>query len=518
MKIIQRVLCFGFLGMVSIVAQAQGAGAAPGDVPTFHATSSLVFLDVTVVDKGGTPVVKGLTKEDFTIIEDGKPQQIFSFEGPAEHVLAKDAEANPQGKAPNAILVLDELNCRFEQMAYLRYMAARYLSAQGRLLGSPTELMVLGNNSLELVQGYTRDREELEEALEKLPGAIPYKLQSSQFQTERFAQTLEALEQLAVQNRGQPGRKNIIWLGVGAPGFNPGLLESDSREKVAQFLHRTTNMLVNSRMSLFVIHPGQETTGPVFAVGMDPLSAESDLGDGDPFASDVSFGRLVNETGGRIVFNRNDVDMQMGHVIDLGSRYYTLTYQPPDGREDGRFRSVRVTLRNPKLKALTKAGYYSPDGKVFTDPSQELYVNLATAAIASIPYSGLTVTVQKVVRHSGSRSVAFTALVKGGELKWEPMGDGRFQTKVVFAAASVSGSQGLLASILKRGQYTAETDSPQKWGNRKLAIPMRVSLPRGTDHVRVMVEVDPDARVGTADIGKAELKAAPEEAEMPAGK
>ena len=47
---------------------------------TLRVTSNLVFLDVTVVDRKGQPVVSGLTKDDFTITENGMPQRIFSFD------------------------------------------------------------------------------------------------------------------------------------------------------------------------------------------------------------------------------------------------------------------------------------------------------------------------------------------------------------------------------------------------------------------------------------------------------
>lgn len=49
---------------------------------TLRVTSNLVFLDVTVVDRKGQPVVSGLTKDDFTIMENGKPQRVFSFDAP----------------------------------------------------------------------------------------------------------------------------------------------------------------------------------------------------------------------------------------------------------------------------------------------------------------------------------------------------------------------------------------------------------------------------------------------------
>src|SRR5215469_3796736 len=79
---------------------AQGQQTTP-TTPTIKVTSALVFLDVTVLDKKGHPVVSGLTKDDFTITEDKTPQTIFSFEAPDAHMIGAGAgDENSNGKAP----------------------------------------------------------------------------------------------------------------------------------------------------------------------------------------------------------------------------------------------------------------------------------------------------------------------------------------------------------------------------------------------------------------------------------
>src|SRR5262245_36101980 len=52
--------------------------AAPGTV-TFKANSNLVIVNVSAKDKGGLGV-EGLKAEDFTVLEDGKPQKVSVFE------------------------------------------------------------------------------------------------------------------------------------------------------------------------------------------------------------------------------------------------------------------------------------------------------------------------------------------------------------------------------------------------------------------------------------------------------
>jgi len=123
-----RLVCLGvvLVGLVAACAvRAQAPQSSPS--PTIKVTSTLVFLDVTVLDKNGHPVVSGLAKDDFTITEDNTPQTIFSFEAPEVHAADTSTEdENPNGKAPATILVLDLLNSRFEDFAYIRQQAQGY--------------------------------------------------------------------------------------------------------------------------------------------------------------------------------------------------------------------------------------------------------------------------------------------------------------------------------------------------------------------------------------------------------
>src|SRR6185436_14511701 len=52
--------------------------APQGPLPTFRTGVDVVQLDVTVLDKDRHPV-RGLTADDFTILDKGRPQQIVAF-------------------------------------------------------------------------------------------------------------------------------------------------------------------------------------------------------------------------------------------------------------------------------------------------------------------------------------------------------------------------------------------------------------------------------------------------------
>ena len=370
MKVSLWVVCaLVLLGVISI-HRVRAQEQQPSGTPTIKVTSALVFLDVTVLDKKGHPIVSGLTKDDFTITEDKEPQTIVSFEAPEVHVGRADPEdANPSGKAPATILVMDQLNSRWEDFAYIREEVERFLKAQPQRLPSPTELLVVGNESLEMLKSFTQSKEDLLEALKHFPSALPYKI-NPVFGGERFGESLDALQQIALQNKGVPGRKNIVWVGHGSPNLYLESLVFPEKllGELKQYVHSTTNMLVDARISLFVIYPGLPVRGNVMS--FSAAQAGIDIGD-DPFAGDVNFGIFANETGGKLFYNRNYVDTEIKESEQMGAQYYTLTYQPREVDPDGRFRRVRVTLRDVNLRAVTKAGYYAPDAHAPIDPRQQ---------------------------------------------------------------------------------------------------------------------------------------------------
>ncbi len=508
-----ELLCATAIAGLLVVPGAQGLGQqAPSEAPTLRVTSRLVFLDVTVLDKKGRPVVTGLTKDDFTITDDKKPQRIFSFEAPETHVDANAVGDNPAGKAPVTIFVLDLLNSNFEDFAYIRFMVHRYLAGQPKQLNSPAELMVLGNKSLEMVQGYTRSKADLLYALDHVPAALPYKMMSPSFYAERFVQSIDALQQIALQNSGLPGRKNIVWVGHGGPSIYTVNLPGSTVEKLNGYVHDTTNLLVDARASLFVIYPGLKLNGA--SATMSELAAGVDIGDdGDPFAGDINFGVFVNETGGNLFYNRNDIDHEIKRSEELGSEYYTLTYQPQEGDSNGKFRRIRVTLRNPDLRVVTKAGYFSLDRSVPVDPRQQAMVKIAGAVRSTIPFDSLSLSLEGLVRHPDSGTASFTVVLKPLNLDWQAADNGRSSVKLMLAAASLTGRRDILASKVEDLTASADNQDAARLAKTMTRLPVTIRVPRKTQSVRVVIQTSETGRIGAVELDRKTLDAAPE---MPA--
>jgi VWFA-related protein len=145
--------------VTAVVTQAVGYSQDNAAMPTqtLKVTTRIVVLDVVVTDKKGNLVPRELTRDDFTVREDGQQQVIRSFEPPSEHhmpvsdkaVVNSAADLTKIGDVSVTVLVLDELNSRFEDMSFSRQMMVKHLGAQPAVLKEPAVLMVATNDSFQ---------------------------------------------------------------------------------------------------------------------------------------------------------------------------------------------------------------------------------------------------------------------------------------------------------------------------------------------------------------------------------
>lgn len=246
--------------------------------PVFRTTTRLVQVDVVVTDKQGHPI-PGLKAEDFTVLQDAKPQKLRVFEphtpsGAGQNRADVDAAApklppNTYSNHPNAptadswtIILFDVLNTPTADQEYARKQLLEMISTLPK--GRPVSLYLL-TNQLTMIQGFTDDPEKLLQAAEGLRPARSHVLtteaqrqqqvgaatsanneimaaapsgtttdnavimdlnsaRQQQFRdlesfqlADRANFTLAAFEGLSRAVSGYPGRKNLIWLSAGFP-------------------------------------------------------------------------------------------------------------------------------------------------------------------------------------------------------------------------------------------------------------------------------------------------------------
>jgi VWFA-related protein len=161
------------------VAVPASQDAPPADL-TIRSTTRVVLVDAIVTDGSSQPV-NGLTAADFTVLEDGKPQQIAFFANevspqtklsqspprlrPGVYTNRPEYHARP---GPLNILLLDGLNTPPGQQIYARKQILKYL-ASSKLSGSGTAVFALGND-LSVLQDFTTDSELLMTAVRNYVG------------------------------------------------------------------------------------------------------------------------------------------------------------------------------------------------------------------------------------------------------------------------------------------------------------------------------------------------------------
>ncbi len=246
--------------------QSVGASASTSNAPVIRSHVRQVLFDVVVTDFRDRPV-SGLRQADFSVYEDGKTQQILSFE---EHASKPNVDVRPSPELPpNTILsaptpvdslplniiLLDLLNNPVEAQAAGRNELIKLL--QKKPPGMRLALFVL-RDRLYLIQGFTDGEAELLAAmhtnaadlyLSSFLGPNPDNLTPAEvlssrgvtnvsgggtqsfiaglnnlelleqnlYLSRRIEMTVEAFAQISHFVSGTPGRKNLVWLSAAFP-------------------------------------------------------------------------------------------------------------------------------------------------------------------------------------------------------------------------------------------------------------------------------------------------------------
>src|ERR1700751_6243779 len=73
--------------------------------------------------------------------------------------------------------------------------------------------------------------------------------------------------------------------------------------------------------------------------------------------------QMAEETGGRPVYNTNDLKGALSGAIHSGDIYYTLAFDPVNQKLDGRYHKIVVKFNQPQYKVLYRHGYVAEDAK-----------------------------------------------------------------------------------------------------------------------------------------------------------
>jgi VWFA-related protein len=502
--------CTALCLLVGFAPSALSQEPQSPDGPTvLSVTTQLVTLDVTVNDKSGHPVLD-LAKPDFNITENGVPQKVRYFESPSAHrmpssgeVVRSAADLGKIGDAPVSILVLDEINTRFADMALARSALNRYLKAQPDVLSEPTALFFVDNQKLDVIQDYTQDKAAIMLALKKHFPDYPWQLtvnSGDRAMLPRMSSSLTALLQIAEATRGIRGRKNVTWVGEGFPSVDITQSQPDSVRVITDAIKKTTFALLQSKVSLFTIDPVTLETTQVIDEESDSGAAGADLnGTGLVFGGAIQFSSMAASTGGHAFAMNNFIDQEIASSISDGANYYELSYSPTNFSEDPtKYRKIVVKVTRPGLTVIARDGYFPADqpsieAKVEEPASvvSDVRFDLETAGLSKVPYNGLAVTAAK--QSDGVYEVSIDA----SGLQWREDTKGHI-AELSMMAVCFSAKDKPLSKV--SSEHTADTnaDVTQLTGALKYKLPL--SAPRGTTRIRFVVRDLTSGKIGTTDV------------------
>lgn len=299
-----------------------GAAAPPTEANTIKTTARLVVLDAVVLDAKGH-AVDNIDRGQFRIAEDGAPQTVLNFAAPGRFTppaeVTIDSTADLDRLAPRApvnIILLDEFNTLFEDMAFARYSLTKWLKSQPAKLDTPTMLLAVRLGKFEVLHDYTQNKEEILAALDHHLAVNPWQTQNFSWIGERYSLAFFTLERVAAATAGHLGHKNMIWIGRGLPNVYVRLNALD-RDRVNNAVQAAVNELRDARVTLYTIDPA--------GLQVNPSRYGEEAALFEPFGGNISFGQIATETGGRNLYGRNDVDAEIGTSVRDGASFYTMT-------------------------------------------------------------------------------------------------------------------------------------------------------------------------------------------------
>src|SRR5215471_2495911 len=361
-------------------------------------TSELVLVNVVVRDKKGN-LVRDPKKEDFTLLEDGKKQEIstFDFENVDQPLTAGAAEATVSGTAgagnvlragKNAAPSLDARDRRlmlffFDFSAMDPEQIDRAVDAAKNFVSNkmqPADLLALVSlaTNMHVDLDFTDDKAQITAALSSYisgegqgfdngatgsaEGAADtggsFTADDTDYNTFSADRKLLALQSL-MQSLGRLSqKKSLIY-------FSNGISQSGTDNQSA--LRAATAAAVKANVSIYSMDvrglqafpPGGEAQAASLH-GQSAYSGASVLNDlTNNASSQETLATLSSDTGGKAFFDSNDFSGVFSQVQKDTSAYYVLGFVSNNPLKDGRYRHLKVQVNRADLKLEYRSGYYT---------------------------------------------------------------------------------------------------------------------------------------------------------------
>lgn len=347
--------CAVGIGLVALTAlgsspTAQQTPQQQQQPPIFRGGTNIVRVDVTVTDRRGEPATE-LTRDDFSLTEDGAPQTIESCELVRVTGEPTDDRSLEIYSASQVAMEAARDDVRLFLIFWDEYHIGQFIPAtRGREILTefvhtafgPTDLVGIMDQltTVESIK-FTRERLHLVDQVHALKGRLGVYVPPRSAVEEAHLQDFRSIGRLrnevtasalnaaaAFLGNFREGRKAILFVSQGFPLYG----RNDESNRFMEIV-RTAN---TNNTAIYTLDPASE-------VGRRPDSLLS----------------LAEETGGRPFVGSNRPELQLPQIVRDSSAYYLLGYRSP-APVDGKFHRIRVRMNKDGYEVRARSGYFAP--------------------------------------------------------------------------------------------------------------------------------------------------------------
>jgi VWFA-related protein len=509
--------------------------------------AELVLTNVVARDTKTGEIVKGLKQSDFKVFENGKEQQISTFDFESVDMAVPLSEATVSGlaagiptKGPKAVVVAKPEELRNHRLIVMFFDLTsmqpedldRSVEAARDFLKSklqPADLVALVSlgDTLTVDQDFTADKSALINEVGAYNGTegqgfalgatantnqvedtTAYTADESEYNninTDRELYALKAISQsLAKINE----RKSLLYFSGG--------IQRDGIENEAS-LRAAINAAVRANLAIYSVDTrGLQTVLPVGDASTGSLRGQGGFNGGailnnmnGNFATQEVMSTLSTDTGGKAFFDSNDFAPAFAQVQNDTSAYYAIGFHSTNQARDGKYRKLTIKILKPGIKLEYRPGYYAPadfQHSGHEDREQELIDQLAS----DLPATDIPVYMDAMYfRLNENRFyVPVSLLIPGSQIPFVKGGDKDKATLDVIGEVIDE-----VKRPVGRVRQTVKLNLDQSLGARQKNIQYTTSfaLPPGKYEVKFVVRENQTGRMGSfeATITLPDMKKSP---------
>ena len=533
-----------------VLAQSSGqsTGAQVGTTQAgefiLKTNAELVLTNVVARDAKTGEFVRGLKQSDFSIYENGKLQQLATFDyqsvdmaQPLNEATVSGLAAGSSGPGSKAVVVAKPEELRNHRLIVMFFDLTsmqpedldRCVEAAKAFLKTkmqPADLVALVSlgDTLKVDQDFTADKDALlnevgvyngtegqgfaqgatsnSNQVEDTTGYTPDESEYNDLNTDR---ELFALRAIAKSLEKVGVKKSLLYFSGG--------ISRDGIENEAS-LRSAVNAAVRADLAIYSVDTrGLQAVSPLGDASTGSMRGSGGFNGGAlannmnaNFASQEVMATLSSDTGGKAFFDSNDFAPAFAQVQKDSSEYYAIGFHSSNPARDGKYRKLTIKVNRPGIKLEYRPGYYAPadfrhSGK--EDRERELEEQLAS----DLPATDMAVYMDAMYfRLDENRFyVPVSLIVPGSQIPFVKGGDKDKATLDIIGEVidEVKRPIGQARQTVK-----LNLDPSLQARQRNIEYTTSFNLPPGKYHLKFVVRENQTGRMGSfeADITLPEMK------------